>query len=99
MPRFDAVSREVRICHMQANTESIKAAAWQGSGDYGRDLDAPVHSMLGLGALFAELAALGVGAEALLQGSGLRAVQLDDPRSRISHRQKILIFGNALRLS
>ena len=68
-------------------------------GSYGRDLDVPAHSMLGLGALFAEMAEQGVPAAELLQGTGLAAAQLDDAQARMSHRQKIAIFRNVRRLS
>jgi len=68
-------------------------------GSYGKDLEAAAHSMLGMGALFAELAEQGIAAAALLQGTGLDPRQLDDPQARISHRQKITIFRNAGRLS
>ncbi len=62
-------------------------------------LTSAAHSMLGLGALFAEMADQGIAAEALLQGTGLRPRQLDDPQARISREQKLTIFRNALRLT
>lgn len=55
------------------------------------------NSLLGLGALFAEMAEQGVGAEALLQGTGLDAHQLVDPQARISQQQKLTIFRNVRR--
>lgn len=68
---------------------------------YGHDAEAgtAAHSMLGLGALFAEMADFGIGAEALLQGTGLESTQLEDAQARISQQQKITIFRNTLRLS
>jgi AraC-like DNA-binding protein len=66
---------------------------------YGRDLEAAAHSMLGMGALFAEMAERGVAAKALLQGTGLDARQLDDAQTLISHQQKVTIFRNVLRLA
>ncbi|MGR4869717.1 AraC family transcriptional regulator [Variovorax sp. LARHSF232] len=68
-------------------------------GSYGGDLDAPIHSMLGLGPLFAEMADQGVAPDVLLQGTGLLPAQLVDPQAHMSHRQKITIFRNVLRLS
>ena len=68
-------------------------------GSYGADLDAPAHSMLGLGALFAEMAEQGVDAQALLQDTGVQPAQLDDPDSHLSHRQKIQILRNVQRIS
>ncbi len=68
-------------------------------GSYGGDLDAPIHSMLGLGPLFAEMADQGVAPDVLLQGTGLLPAQLVDPQAHMSHRQKIAIFRNVLRLS
>ncbi|MBS0441027.1 MAG: AraC family transcriptional regulator [Proteobacteria bacterium] len=63
------------------------------------NLASAVHSMLGLGALFAEMAEQGVAAEALLQGTGLHPGQLDDPRSQITQPQKVAIFRNVQRLT
>ncbi|MBV8379742.1 MAG: AraC family transcriptional regulator [Paucibacter sp.] len=57
------------------------------------------HSMLGLRAVFAEMTEQGIGASALLQGTGLRAEQLDDSQARVSLAQKITIFRNVQRLS
>lgn len=57
------------------------------------------NSLLGIGALFAELGQHGVAAERLLQGTGLSAQQLDDPQARITQAQKLTVFRNALRLS
>lgn len=57
------------------------------------------HSMLGLAALFAEMAEQGIVAEALLQGTGLQPRQLDDPQARMTQAQKLTIFRNVLRLS
>ncbi len=57
------------------------------------------HNMLGLGALVAEMADQGIAAEALLQGTGLRPKQLDDPQARISQQQKVTLFRNTKRLT
>lgn len=57
------------------------------------------HSMLGLGALFAEMADQGIAAEALLQGTGLQPRQLDDLQARMTQQQKVTILRNALRLN
>ena len=57
------------------------------------------HSMLGLRALFAEMADRSISASALLQGTGLRAEQMDDSQARVSLAQKLTIFRNVLRLS
>jgi AraC-like DNA-binding protein len=57
------------------------------------------HSMLGLGALLAEMEHQGFSAEALLQGTGLNARQFTDPQAHMSSEQKVLIFRNARRLS
>jgi AraC-like DNA-binding protein len=61
------------------------------------DAETAAHSMLGLGALFAEMAHHGIAAAALLQGTGLDPRQLEDPRARVTQQQKIAIFRNALR--
>ena len=75
-------------------------AATELVGIEGKDLEAAAaHSMLGLAALFAEMADQGVEAHALLQGTGLDPRQLNDPRARISIDQKITIFRNVRRLS
>ncbi|HEY2256094.1 MAG TPA: AraC family transcriptional regulator ligand-binding domain-containing protein, partial [Variovorax sp.] len=66
---------------------------------YGSDLDAPLHSMLGLAALITALAELGIPAAALLAGTGIPPEAWADPQANITHRQKIALFGNALRLS
>ncbi|WP_431120867.1 AraC family transcriptional regulator [Variovorax paradoxus] len=76
-----------------------QAAGFELVGSYGMELEAPVHSVLGLGALLAEMAGQGVSAEVVLGGSGLEARQLVDPEVRMSHRQKITIFRNAQRMA
>lgn len=63
-------------------------------GSYGTSQDVPQHSMLGLPALAAELQAQGLSAEGLLTGTELTLVQMQDPNTRISHRQKVAIFAN-----
>ena len=63
------------------------------------DFASASHSMLGLGALVAEMADQGISAQALLQGTALEPRQLDDPQSRITQQQKVTIFRNAKRLT
>ena len=65
----------------------------------GQDRQAAAHSMLGLGALVAEMADQGISAEALLQGTGLTPRHFTDPQARMSDAQKVTIFRNARRLS
>ncbi|MDM0011728.1 AraC family transcriptional regulator [Variovorax sp. J22P168] len=66
---------------------------------YGNDLDAPIHSMLGLGVLVDTLAGFGVSPAVLFEGTGIAPAALSDPEARISHRQKIALFANVHRLS
>jgi AraC-like DNA-binding protein len=66
---------------------------------YGSDLDAPVHSMLGLAALIGAMTDLGVDVDALFRGTGVSPKSLSDPEARLSHRQKITLFGNVQRLT
>lgn len=66
---------------------------------YGHDLDAPTHNMLGLSALVAEMAEQGVTAAELFAGTGVAIEQLTDASAWMSHRQKIAIFRNVLRLT
>lgn len=63
------------------------------------ELGALTHSMQGLTALSGALAELGVGADALFEGTGIALQALSDPELRISHPQKLALFGNVLRLS
>ncbi|MDN7141295.1 AraC family transcriptional regulator [Pseudomonas sp. JQ170] len=67
-------------------------------GAYGTSLDIPQHNMLGLPALVAELQSQDVDPVGLLQGSELSPAQMLDPNTRISHRQKLVIFANMQRL-
>jgi len=64
-----------------------------------RGLEGSAHSMLGLGALVAEMNDQGISAAALLQGTGLAPQQLADPKALMSTEQKITVFRNAWRLS
>jgi AraC-like DNA-binding protein len=68
-------------------------------GSYGRELDAPVHSVLGLGALLRTMQDAGVGLDALCAGTGVSPQALSDPEARMSQRQKISLFANVQRLS
>jgi AraC-like DNA-binding protein len=67
-------------------------------GAYGTSQDVPQHNMLGLPALVTELRAQGQGADEVLTGTGLSLLQMQDPGTRISHRQKVAIFANMQRL-
>ena len=61
---------------------------------YGDSLTAPAHYMLGLNALFKEMAGHGVCVETLLAGTGLSPEVLLDAHALISHQQKLNIFAN-----
>jgi AraC-like DNA-binding protein len=63
------------------------------------DPDAPNQSLLGLAAIAGELAAQGVSVKDLFAGTGARPAQMEDPSARISHRQRLAIYRNALALS
>jgi AraC-like DNA-binding protein len=63
------------------------------------DLDAPTQSLLGLGALAAELAAQGVSVKELFARTGVQPGYLEDPHARISHRQRLTIYRNARALA
>src|ERR1700753_3451346 len=63
------------------------------------DPDAPTQSLLGLAAIAANLAAQWVSCKEMFARTSARAVQLDDPRARISHRQRLAIYRNARALS
>ncbi|MNM70711.1 AraC family transcriptional regulator [Pseudomonas alkylphenolica] len=67
-------------------------------GLYGTSQDVAQHNMLGLPALVAELQAQGVSEAGLLDGTELSLAQMQDPNTRISHRQKVVIFANMRRL-
>src|SRR5258705_11481725 len=63
------------------------------------DPEAPRQTLVGLGALAAELAAEGVSVRDLFARTGVDAAQLEDARARISHRQRLAIYRNAKRLA
>ena len=63
------------------------------------DLDAPTQTMLGLGALAAELAAQGVSVKDMFAGTGVQPGHLEDSQARISHRQRLTIYRNARALA
>lgn len=63
------------------------------------DLEAPTQSLLGLGAIAAELAAQGVSVQDLFAGTGIEPWQLKDSRALMSHRQRLAIYTNARRLA
>jgi AraC-like DNA-binding protein len=87
-PRFTTVSKEA----LASKPPRITAR-------YGSDLGAPTHSMLGLAALVDSMGDLGVGPDALFEGTGIAPSAIADPEARISHLQKIALFGNVKRLS
>lgn len=62
-------------------------------------LQAAPHSMLGIRALFAEMADQGIEPAALLVSTGLVPAQLDDSKASLTLAQKIAIFRNVRRLS
>ncbi|SDT32231.1 AraC family transcriptional regulator [Bradyrhizobium canariense] len=57
--------------------------------------DAATQSLLGLGALAAELGSQGVSVKDLFARTGVSVSQLEDVRARISHRQRLAIYRNA----
>ncbi|WP_204117317.1 AraC family transcriptional regulator [Paraburkholderia sp. C35] len=63
------------------------------------DENHPQHTMLGLAALAAELAAEGVSVDALFERSDVAARALEDPNARLSYHQRLIIFQNAIRLA
>ncbi len=63
------------------------------------DFDAPTQTLLGLGALAAELASQGVSVEGLLARTGVQPTDLEDPQARISHHQRLSIYRNARALA
>ncbi len=68
-------------------------------GVYGISPATAVHTMLGLGGLFDELARQGVTREMLLANTGLSEEAFDDPGAGMTHRQKVQLFGNVRRLT
>ena len=84
---------------LKTSENPMDLTASESAHGHGQDWQAAAHSMLGLGALVAEMADHGVAPEALLQGTGLTARQLTDPQALMSQLQKITIFRNARRLS
>lgn len=63
------------------------------------DPDAATQSLVGLGALAAELAVEGVSVSKLFARTGVTAADLEDADARISHRQRLAIYQNAKRLA
>src|SRR5215469_779733 len=63
------------------------------------DPDAPTQNVVGLVALAAELAAEGISVRDLFARTGIDAAQLEDAHARISHRQRLAIYRNAMRLA
>lgn len=77
----------------------MKWTGYELAGIQSKGVEHGAHSMLGLGALVAEMADQGIPASALLQGTGLVAPQLADPKALMSTDQKIRIFRNVKRLT
>jgi AraC-like DNA-binding protein len=69
------------------------------SGVYANDIESLTHSMMGLAALFDEMAAQGIARPSLLAGTGIKPEALDDLATRMSHQQKLVLFSNVLKLS
>ena len=84
---------------MLKEASSTKPAASRIVGHYGREMDVPLHSMLGLAALTQVMAEHGVVADRLFEGTGIAADSISSPEARLSHRQKIALLTNVLRLS
>jgi hypothetical protein len=63
------------------------------------DPEALTQNLLGLSALAAELAAGGISARDLFARTGIDAAQLEDAHARISHRQRLAIYRNAVGLA
>ena len=74
-------------------------APTQVRGAYGSAPDLVMHSMLGIGGLFEEMASYGTSRAALIANTGIELAALDDPAARMTHQQKILLFRNVQRLS
>lgn len=68
-------------------------------GVYATDIQSLSHSMMGLASLFEEMAVQGVTRTALLADTGIKVETLNDPATRISHQQKLSLFGKVLQLS
>ena len=64
-----------------------------------QELEASPVSLLGIGAIAAELAAQGISVSELFRGTGLSAEQMEDPSARMSHHQRLVLYRNAKRLS
>jgi AraC-like DNA-binding protein len=63
------------------------------------DPNAATQSLLGLGALAAELGSQGVSVKELFVRTGVSVAQLEDAHARISHRQRLAIYRNAMALT
>lgn len=63
------------------------------------DLNSATQSLVGLGALAAELGAQGVSVRDLFARTGVTVTQLEDVHARISHSQRLAIYRNAIRLA
>jgi AraC-like DNA-binding protein len=74
-------------------------ALWKIVSPLSDDIDAPTQSMLVLAALAAELATEGVSVKDLFARTGVQPTQLEDPHARISRRQRLAIYRNAILLA
>lgn len=63
------------------------------------DPDSRTQNLVGLGALAAELAVEGASVHDLFARTGVTADELEDVHARISHRQRLAIYRNAMRLA
>lgn len=61
--------------------------------------DVPIQNLAGLGALAAEFAADGVAGKDLFAHTGIFAGRLDDEHLRISRKERVAIYRNAMRLA
>ncbi|MGY3484758.1 AraC-like DNA-binding protein [Bradyrhizobium sp. USDA 4011] len=84
---------------IRANRESPTSKPWKLITPITGDLDTPNQTLLGLAALAAELGAEGVSVNELFAGTGVNARQLEDDHARISHRQRLAIYRNAMKLA
>ncbi|MET0307441.1 MAG: AraC family transcriptional regulator [Sphingomonas sp.] len=63
------------------------------------DPDAPCRSLIGIGAIAAELAAEGVSVDELLRTTGIHPWQLQDDSARISSRQRLAVYRRATQVA
>src|SRR5438046_10727158 len=68
-------------------------------GAYGSAPDLIMHSMLGIGGLFEEVASYGTSRAALIAHTRIELAALDGPAARTTHHQTNLPFRNVQRLA